>query len=69
MNEVASESENSDNETSPNVAQSIRRINNTQQRPRSLISHRKTNLNNNPYNSRPLSVMKSILDGNNNGKN
>lgn len=62
MNEAASDSESSDSETCPKLSQGMSRRKNVQQRSSSLISHRSTALNNNPYSSRPLSVAKSVMD-------
>lgn len=67
MNEAASDSESSDSETCPKLSQGMSRRKNVQ-RPSSLMSHRNASLNNNPYNSRPLSVVKSVLDGNQKGE-
>ncbi|CRL01352.1 CLUMA_CG014480, isoform A [Clunio marinus] len=63
MNEAASDSESSDSETCPKLSQGMNRKKNLQ-RPSSLMYHRNASLNNNPYNSRPLSVVRSVLDGN-----
>lgn len=67
MNEAASDSESSDSETCPKLSQGMSKRKNIQ-RPSSLISHRATALNNNPYSSRPLSVTKSVFDHNEKGK-
>lgn len=67
MNEAASDSESSDSETCPKLSQGMSRRKNVQ-RSSSLMSHRTASLNNNPYNSRPLSVVKSVLDGNQKGE-
>lgn len=61
MNEAASDSESSDSETCPKLSQGMSRRKNVQ-RPSSLMNHRNVNLNNNPYNSRPLSVVKSVME-------
>lgn len=69
MNEAASDSESSDSETCPKLSQGMHRRK-TVQRPSSLMSHRTTALNNNPYSSRPLSIAKSksVMDGTERGK-
>lgn len=61
MNEAASDSESSDSETCPKLSQGMQRRK-AVQRPSSLMSHRTTALNNNPYSSRPLSIAKSVMD-------
>lgn len=68
MNEAASDSESSDSETCPKLSQGMNRRK-TVQRPSSLMNHRNVTLNNNPYNSRPLSVVKSVMDRSEKGKN
>lgn len=60
MNEAASDSESSDSETCPKLSQGIQRRKAVQRT--SLMSHRTTALNNNPYSSRPLSIAKSVMD-------
>jgi hypothetical protein len=64
MNEAASDSESSDSETCPKLSQGMnrRKSGKNVQRSSSLMSHRSTALNNNPYSSRPLSVAKSVMD-------
>ena len=61
MNEAASDSESSDSETCPKLSQGMSRKKNVQ-RPSSLMNHRNASLNNNPYSSHPLSVVKSAVD-------
>lgn len=61
MNEAASDSESSDSETCPKLSQGMSRKKNVQ-RSSSLMKHRNASLSNNPYNSRPLSVVKSVMD-------
>lgn len=60
MNEAASDSESSDSETCPKLSQGMSRKKNVQ-RSSSLMNHRNASLCNNPYNSRPLSVVKSVM--------
>ena len=67
MNEAASDSESSDSETCPKLSQGMNKRKNIQ-RSSSLMSHRSTALNNNPYSSRPLSVATSVLDRNEKGR-
>lgn len=67
MNEAASDSESSDSETCPKLSQGMNRRKNVQ-RPSSLMNHRTASLNNNPYNARPLSIVKSVLDQTKKGK-
>lgn len=69
MNEAASDSESSDSETCPKLSQGMSKRKNVQ-RSSSLMSHRTTAINNNssPYNSRPLSVAKSVLERNEKGR-
>jgi Schwannomin-interacting protein 1 len=67
MNEAASDSESSDSETCPKLSQGMSRRKNVQ-RPSSLMSHRGTPLNNNPYSSRPLTVNKSVMERNERGE-
>lgn len=59
MNEAASDSESSDSETCPKLSQGMDR---RRPRPSSLMAHRSAHLNKNPYNSRPLSIAKSVMD-------
>lgn len=59
MNDAASDSESSDSETCPKLSQGMSRRKNLQ-RPSSLMNHRNASLNNNPYSSNPLSVIKSV---------
>jgi hypothetical protein len=61
MNEAASDSESSDSETCPKLSQGMSRKKNVP-RPSNLMKHRTASLNNNPYNARPLSVVKSVMD-------
>lgn len=67
MNEAASDSESSDSETCPKLSQGMNKRKNIQ-RSSSLMSHRSTALNNNPYSSRPLSIATSVLDRNEKGR-
>ena len=67
MNEAASDSESSDSETCPKLSQGMNKRK-TIQRSSSLMSHRSTALNNNPYSSRPLSIATSVLDRNEKGR-
>lgn len=68
MNEAASDSESSDSETCPKLSQGMSRKKNVQ-RSSSLMNHRNASLSNNPYNSRPLSVVKSVMDPVEKGEN
>lgn len=68
MNEAASDSESSDSETCPKLSQGMSRKKNVQ-RASSLMNHRNASFSNNPYNSRPLSVVRSVMDPVEKGEN